>query len=1102
MKKKLLSLVLAVMMTIGCFAGLGAAVGQDTDFAALSVEDQYAAIMAAGSEADAQALFDTLDAEQQAALTAYADRQQENTDTSKETDPIPAVNYTNVAPLVTVNKVSQPAKARLMSARSTARPIEKGKTVDGLILNKTATPIEGSADDYKITLEAYTTGTVSTSETTKPTDIVLVLDQSGSMADDMGTVRYTQYSGTNTQNNRNYEKRHNGGSANLWHKLDDGSYVSVSVTRQETAKYNKITNGRNDDDDWGNCTNLWDNRDNLYTYVNGELKKVVYTRDRKNAWNYWNCKYALEDGTILNENNNGARYSPTFKNTDDGCLYLRTVDESKSAYTYTYTDSNGNVQTIGISTGANEGFTPAFYQRTVSTSGGGTRLDALKKAAKDFVEAVAEKAKGADKQLGTEDDVNHRIAVVGFASQSGNGNNTELLSISGRNSGTVGIAYNSITKQNLKDVLQDMDKQAGQTMVTNAINALAAKGATRTDLGMDMANRILNANPLGANEQRNRVVVVFTDGSPTDSNGFERDVADAAINAATDIKQTGTTVYSIGIFSGADATQTGTKPTYDFYDDGWDTNYTDSQMSEACNWFMQNLSSNNGTVQDPSYYLSASDADTLSTIFQKISNQISESNINLGSKTVIKDVVSKYFDMPANTDAVSVKSYDCTGFSDGEPTWSENGTVPNNAVTLDPENNTVNVTGFDFNANYVTEKGRDETDPKQAGDFHGRKLVIEFTVSVKDGFVGGNNVPTNGTDSGVYDKDGKLVANFVVPEVNVSITSSVGTNDKVIYEGNSVNVKDLYDEVDTSGADSWKYDFVKISYAVKQDDAAVGNPVAPADCTDYTVTATFAPISDGEGAQGVANKMAGKSVDGTAKVHVLKPTLTAKAEDVSRYYGESYTPDGSNVNASVSWTDAKHSNITAADATGDAPYTTEDIQIGYDWVGKIGTDIVPNHDTDVNLTYKVNGNDITDKVNGDKSYKVIAKTCTLTVNKSVAKTYSNNDSFIFNVVGKGNVPYNAQVVITGNGSATLTGLPVGDYTVTEDTGWSWRYTYDNSSASTTLSASKDNDRLTITNKLTENNWLGNETFVINKCESKTIEKVSFIQQAIDFLLGR
>lgn len=975
MKKKLLSLVLAAMMTIGCFAGLGAAVGQDADFAALSVEDQYAAIMAAGSEADAQALFDTLDAEQQAALSAYAEAQAEASE--PETYAVPAVNYTNVAPFV---QQASPARARMLAKAASTSNV---KTADGLILNKTATPVEGSADDYKITLEAYTTGTVSTSETTKPTDIVLVLDQSGSMADNMTSYTYTAQYSLN-KNNTYYVK-------------PNDAYIPVT---------------------WCGDCDAWTDGCSDFLFWHYEGKKYI-------------AKASASD-----------------------------------------TDSS-HVQ---------------FYSRGNKTTT--QKLQALKNAVTSFTNAVAEKAKGADKQLGTEDDVNHRIAVVGFASKSDYGNNTELLSISGRNSGTVGIAYNSITSQNLKDVLQDMDKQAGQTMVTNAINALAAQGATRTDLGMNMANRILNANPLGANEQRNRVVVAFTDGSPTDSNGFERNVADAAINAATGIKQTGTTVYSIGIFSGADATQTGTKPTKDFYDDGWGgTNYTDSQMSEACNWFMQNLSSNNGTVQDPSYYLSASDADTLSTIFQKISNQISESKIDLGSDTQIKDVVSKYFDMPKNTSAVSVKSYDCTGFSDGEPTWSETGTVLNNAVTLDTENNTVNVTGFDFNANYVTVNGRSETDSKQPGNFHGRKLVIEFTVSVKDGFVGGNNVPTNGTDSGVYDKDGKLVANFVVPEVNVSITSSVGTNDKVIYEGNSVNVKDLYDEVDTSGADSWKYDFVKISYAVKQGDAAVGNTVAPADCTDYTVTATFAPISDGEGAQGVANDMAGKSVDGTAKVHVLKPTLTAKAEDVTKYYGESYTPDGSNVNASVSWTDAKHSNITAADATGDAPYTTKDIQIGYDWVGKIGTDIVPNHDTDVNLTYIVNGNDITDKVNGDKSYKVIAKTCTLTVNKSVAKTYSNNDSFIFNVVGKGNVPYNAQVVITGNGSATLTGLPVGDYTVTEDTAWSWRYKSDNSKATTTLSSAKDNDSVTITNKLDDNRWLGDETFVINKCEKSKITKI-------------
>lgn len=969
MKKKLLSLVLAVMMTVGCFAGLGAAVGQDTDFAALSVEDQYAAIMAAGSEADAQALFDTLDAEQQAALTAYADRQQENTDTSKETDPIPAVNYTNVAPLVTVNKVSQPAKARLMSARSTARPIEKGKTADGLILNKTATPVEGSADDYKITLEAYTTGTVSTSETTKPTDIVLVLDQSGSMDDNMTSYKYTAaYPGNNH-------------SGSYYVKYRD-SYVRVSWCSDCPA----WTDG---------CSDSW------FRHYSGN------------------------------------KYTPKTDAAD-------TVSDHVQFY------SRGSATTV-------------------------KRLDALKKAVTSFADDVAKKAKGPDGILGTDDDVNHRIAVVGFAS--GNPSN-RLYYNSEIFAGANQYQYNSLTSQNYLDAMQSMDTKAGVDNISKSINALDAEGATYTNLGIEMANGIFAANPV-ENNSRNRIVVVFTDGQPGRSS-YDSGIANAAINQANTTKNTyNATVYTVGIFENADATSAGNQ------------NGTNAEKS---NWFMQKLSSNNGTPQDPSYYLSASDSDTLSTIFQKISNQISESKINLGSDTQIKDVVSKYFDMPKNTSAVSVKSYDCTGFSDGEPTWSENGTVPNNAVTLDPENNTVNVTGFDFNANYVTEKGRDENDPKQAGDFHGRKLVIEFTVSVKDGFVGGNNVPTNGTDSGVYDKDGKLVANFVVPEVNVSITSSVGTNDKVIYEGNSVNVKDLYDEVDTSGADSWKYDFVKISYAVKQGDAAFGNTVAPADCTDYTVTATFAPISDGEGAQGVANKMAGKSVDGTATVHVLKPTVTVNATDVWKYYGEDYnTPEGSTVTGSVTWADEHDHDISGITVIGSEPYGTDDLQYSYDH----GKFVVPNTDTTIKVSAKVG-----DVEKASTSYVVHPKFCTLTIKKEVAKLYGANDSFIFNVVGDGN--FEAKVVINGAGSATLTGLPVGNYTVTEDTGWSWRYTCDGSTKSTVLSSANANDSVTITNKLGDNKYLGDETYVINKCKSSTITKVTsaVIRQAIEYILGR
>lgn len=962
MKKKLLSLVLAVMMTVGCFAGLGAAVGQDTDFAALSVEDQYAAIMAAGSEADAQALFDTLDAEQQAALTAYADRQQENTDTSKETDPLPAVNYTNVAPLVTANKVSQPAKARLMSARSTARPIEKGKTVDGLVMDKTATANDDGT--YNIKLEAYTTGSVSTTESTKPTDIVLVLDQSGSMDENMTSYTYTAaYPGNNH-------------SGYYYVKYRD-SYVRVSWCSDCEA----WTDG---------CTDGW-------------------------LWH-----------------NPGTEYTPKTSVSDT---------------------ASGHVQ---------------FYSRGSATTI--KRLTALKKAVTSFAEDVAKKAKGPDGILGTDDDVNHRIAVVGFAS--GNPSN-RLYYNSEIFVGANQYQYNRLTSQNYLDAMQSMDTKAGVDNISKSINALDAEGATYTNLGIEMANGIFAANPV-ENNSRNRIVVVFTDGQPGRSS-YDSGIANAAINQANTTKNTyNATVYTVGIFENADATSAGNQ------------NGTNAEKS---NWFMQKLSSNNGTPQDPSYYLSASDSDTLSTIFQKISNQISESKIDLDSQTVIKDTVTNYFDMPTDASKVSVKSYDCTGVVSGKPTWSETGTVINNAVTLDPTDNSVNVTGFDFNANYVTEKGRDETDPKKEGTFHGRKLVIEFTVTAKDGFVGGNSVPTNGSDSGVYDKDDKEVATFDVPQVNVPIKSELTVNNKVIYEGGSADVSGLYNAADTS---SWKYDFVNVSYEVKNGDTAVTGSVSPADCTDYTVKATFSPKYDGKNANGKINDDA--TVNDTATVHVLKPTVTVNATDVWKYYGEDYnTPEGSTVTGSVTWADERGHDISGITVIGSEPYGTDDLQYSYDH----GQFVVQNTDTTIKVSAKVGGVE-----KASTSYVVHPKFCTLTVNKSVAKTYSNNDSFIFNVVGKGNVPYNAQVVITGNGSATLTGLPVGDYTVTEDTGWSWRYTCDNSSASTTLSASKDNYSLTITNKLTENNWLGNETFVINKCESKTIEKVSFIQQAIDFLLGR
>ena len=73
------------------------------------------------------------------------------------------------------------------------------------------------------------------------------------------------------------------------------------------------------------------------------------------------------------------------------------------------------------------------------------------------------------------------------------------------------------------------------------------------------------------------------------------------------------------------------------------------------------------------------------------------------------------------------------------------------------------------------------------------------------------------------------------------------------------------------------------------------------------------------------------------------------------------------------------------------------------------------------------------------------------------------------------------VVLKAGASTTITGLAVGDYTVVEDTAWSWSYTADkDGKADVTLSSTKSNDEAKITNTAKENHWLTSIVDVINK----------------------
>ena len=1003
-------------------------------------------------------------------------------------DFVPAVNFTNVAPLVQANAqaANSPARAPMLTANVNA--VTTRAADNGVVTSKTAT--KNADGTYTITLEAYATGSKVISEIQKdvPTDIVLVLDQSGSMADDMGTVKYEKYS-SKTTNANNYDRRHNGGSANLWYKLGDGSYVSVSVSRQEKWTYTQLGNLKNGKPAIGGDKGYSQYADdgNLYEKVDTEYKKVTVTREL-NGFEY-TYTYTFDDGSKVvssgynNAPNLGAHYP----------LYAGSMDYE---YTYTYTDSTGAVQTIGTSTGASTKYAQ-FYQRSVSSSGGGTRLAALKSAATEFANSVATKAAGKDGQLGTDDDVDHRIAVVGFADTDDDyGYNTGVF-----------IGSKMTKYKNASSVyataLQSMKTTDGQNNVTASLGALQTSGATRTDLGMEMAKGILDANPVPADQTRNRVVIVFTDGSPTDFNGFQVNVANSAITTANNIKSGGATVYGIGIFAGADATSPGTKPTKNLSDNS-------SALPAACNWFMQNLSSNNGVVQNPSYYLSAADAESLKNIFKQISDQIETggSSTTLSSEAVVKDIISQQFCLPAGTtaDQIRLQTYACTGKTGDTYQWSTTNDGNMGATASILSDGQVSVTGFDFADNWCGV----ETQTDGTGVPRGHKLVISFEVVPKDGFLGGNDVFTNANAAIYANSTSQLpVATFERPQVNVPIQPVTvtaaeqnvyllgGVTADALKAGTTVKVGGvtLNLNADNYGLEAWQTEYVDITVKVAD---ANGNVITNLsdlkDDVTYSVAVTVAPKTTSTAAD-AATKQTGIN---TAKVNVFKPELTFK--DSEGYYGDTAPGFDGNLTATV-W---KHGETEAnTDVMGEAPaltvtYTPDD---GAVVDGKINT----RTDFGVAAAVKIGETDVTANTTfqhtscegktctlpDGTAFLCHVNTCSLTISKAVTGDGANpNQTFVFDVKDStGKVV--TTIVLKNNERKTITGLAVGTYTVTEDTNWSWSYDIlGGNNKTATLSGTTTSAVVDVTNHYNSHNWLTSIADVINKWVSATkIEQI-------------
>ena len=233
------------------------------------------------------------------------------------------------------------------------------------------------------------------------------------------------------------------------------------------------------------------------------------------------------------------------------------------------------------------------------------RLDALKEAVKAFLDKAANTNTEAGSEL-------VRVGLVKFAGNEKNGIGDDTY-----RSG--GYTYNY--SQIVSDLTADMNG------LKNKVSKLKAAGATRADNGFNLAAKMMGS----ARTDAKKVVIFFTDGSPTSSSGFEGKVANKAVEAAKELKDGGATVYSIGVFSGADP----------------------SSIQGNENQFMHAVSSNfpkatkynqrgEGNIK-AGYYKSATNASELNAIFDEIEK--SETTTSAYTKVTMEDTLSGYVEL-------------------------------------------------------------------------------------------------------------------------------------------------------------------------------------------------------------------------------------------------------------------------------------------------------------------------------------------------------------------------------------------------------------------------------------------------------------------------
>jgi len=613
-------------------------------------------------------------------------------------------------------------------------------------------------------------------------------------------------------------------------------------------------------------------------------------------------------------------------------------------------------------------------------------------------------------------------------------------------------------------------------------------------------------------------------------NGARRPESPARLPIITgikNIKDAGASVYTIGVMDGANDTF----PPSNFSNLDNFNKYMHLVSSNYPNATAMNATGARKSDTSSSFYLAAGNASRLSEIFQSIAQNIETGGVKatLGSTTVMKDVISDYFEIIPGSEKVYTAPY--LGYNeDSSRKFGARTAYAGATVRESADGKTLDVTGFDYsaNANCVMDTNNNGT-----MTYSGKKLIVELKVRAKGQFLGGNEVPTNENTSGLY-KDGTTsVEKFEVPVVDVPVKTplvNVTAADKNVYITGSLTKAQLVsgaqvtcgiagssDKINLNlsaenfGLESWQNAYSTVTYQVKDANGVVvlDNESNRTDAlrnlqddTTYSLTVYITP--DYSGTYTATNG------SDTGNVNVFVPSMTFKDSNV--WYGDvapgdAYFASAGNRVGQTEWThaaaDGATTNSTAVTMLGSKPALTYGYNIPSSVVsGGDNSIITTKADIPVTVTVKAapaggSAVDITGKttkthqkcsdsenITEGADLMLHVNTCSLTLTKSIGTNNPGADpdeDYIFKIAGPGLMGGTMEITLKKNETRTIAELPVGSYTVTEDTHWSWRWTPSFSNGGTaTLSKDNASARITCTNNSNgKTQWLNGYDNAVN-----------------------